>query len=85
VVRALPPVIERFGASGQAGLAIDFGGALGVELRRAADGVEVRLSASAALQPAARAELADLCRALVARGVAVARAEVSGRKASPFR
>jgi hypothetical protein len=80
-VRALPPVIETFGASGQAALAIDFGGSLGVELRQAPGGVEVRLSASAALRPAARAELAGLCRTLAARGVAVVSAEVCGGRA----
>ncbi len=80
-VRALPPVIEAFGASGQAALSIDFGGALGVELRQAPGGVEVRLSASAALRPAARAELAALCRTLAARGVSVVSAEVRGGRA----
>jgi len=77
-VRALPPVIEAFRASGQAGLAIDFGGGMGVELRQAAGGVEVRLAAPAALRPAARAELACLCQALEARGVSVVSAEVRG-------
>jgi hypothetical protein len=77
-VRALPPVIEAFRASGQAGLAIDFGGAMGVELCQAPGGVEVRLAAPAALRPAARAELAGLCHALEARGVSVVSAEVRG-------
>ena len=77
-VRALPPVIEAFRASGQVGLAIDFGGAMGVELCQAPGGVEVRLAVPAALRSAARAELAGLCHALAARGVAVASAEVRG-------
>jgi len=77
-VRALPPVIEAFHASNQAAISIDFGGAVGVELRQAPGGVEVRLSASAALRPAARAELAGLCQALAARGVSVVSAEVRG-------
>jgi hypothetical protein len=75
-IRTLPPVIEAFGGSGREVLTIDFGGALGVELRQAAGGVEVLLSAPRSLQPAARTELAGLCRALAARGVAVASAEV---------
>jgi len=77
-VRALPPVVEAFGASGQAGLSIDFGGALRVELRQAPGGVELRLSAPDALRVSARLELAGLCRTLAARGVAVVRAEVGG-------
>lgn len=77
-VRALPPVIEAFRASGQAGVAIDFGGAMGVELCQAPGGVEVRLAAPAALRPAARVELAGLCHALEARGVSVVSAEVRG-------
>ncbi len=75
-VRALPPVIEAFDASARPSLAIDFGGALGVELSQAPGGVEVSLLVSAALRPAARVELAGLCRALAARGVAVVCAEV---------
>ena len=51
-MRALPPVIEAFATTGRAALAIDFGGVLGVELRQAAEGVEVRLLASASLRPA---------------------------------
>jgi hypothetical protein len=77
-VRALPPVIESFGASGRPSLALDFGATLGVDLCQAPGGVEVRLSVSAALRPAARVELAGLCRALASRGVAVVRAEVGG-------
>ena len=77
-VRALPPVIESFGASGRELLALDFGGAIGVELRRAPGGVEVGLSVPMALRPVARAELAGICRALAARGVTVASAEVRG-------
>jgi hypothetical protein len=77
-VRALPPVVETFHSSGLAALSLDFGGAVGVELRQAPGGVELRLSASAALLPAARAELAGLCRTLVARGVSVVSAEVRG-------
>jgi hypothetical protein len=77
-VLALGPVIEAFQASGRVALSLDFGGALGVELRGAPEGVEVLIRASAALLPAARAELAGLCRSLAARGVAVASAEVRG-------
>ncbi len=78
VVRALPPVIEAFGASGREVLALHFGGGLGVELRRSPDGVEVGLTVPAALRPAARVELAGICQALAARGVKVASAEVRG-------
>jgi hypothetical protein len=78
VVRALPPVIEAFGASGREVLALDFGGAMGVELRRAPGGVEVGLTVPAALRPAARVELAGICQALAVRGVAVVSAEVRG-------
>lgn len=75
-VRALPPVLEAFGAAGREVLSIDFGGALGVELRRAPGGVEVQLSVPAALRPAAGLELAGLCRELASRGVTVVSAEV---------
>jgi hypothetical protein len=79
-VRTLPPIIETFQASSRTALSLDFGGALGVDLRQASGGVELRLSASAVLLPAARAELAGLCRTLAARGVAVVSAEVRGRR-----
>lgn len=77
-VRALPPVIEAFGAAGREVLVLDFGGAIGVELRRAPGGVEVGLAVPAALRPAARVELAGICQALAARGVTVVCAEVRG-------
>jgi len=75
-VRALPPVLETFGGAGREVLSIDFGGAIGAELRRAPGGVEVELSVPAALRPAARVELAALCRELASRGVTVVSAEV---------
>jgi len=77
-VRALPPVLEAFGGAGREVLSIDFGGAIGVELRRAPGGVEIELSVPAALRPAARLELAGLCRELACRGVTVVSAEVRG-------
>ena len=77
-VRALPPVLEAFGGAGREVLSIDFGGAIGVELRRAPGGVEVELSVPAALRPAARVELAVLCQGLASRGVTVVSAEVRG-------
>ncbi len=84
-IRALPPVIEAFGGAGREVLAIDFGGALAVELRQAAGGVAVQLSAPGSLQPAARTELAGLCRALASRGVVVVSAEVRGSPPGPGR
>jgi hypothetical protein len=71
-------VVEAFRAAGRAALAIDFGGGLGVELRQVPGGVELCLAAPPPLRPAARLELAGLCRALVSRGVGVAGAAVRG-------
>jgi hypothetical protein len=81
------PAVEAFRLAGRDALALDFGPALGVELRRGPEGIEVRLHASPGLAPAARAELPGLVRTLVARGVPVARAEVRSRRsgAGPHR
>lgn len=79
-VRAVVPAVEVFRQSGRAALALDLGPALGVELRRADGGVEVALSVTPALAPAARAELPHLLRTLAARGVAVVGAEVRERR-----
>ncbi|HET8734372.1 MAG TPA: hypothetical protein VFM45_11450, partial [Anaeromyxobacteraceae bacterium] len=72
-------------AAGRPALALDFGPALSVELRQRGEGVELALTAAAALAPAARAELPGLLRALAARGVPVLRAEVRQRGAAPER
>jgi hypothetical protein len=77
-VRALPPAIVASriadGAQG-AQLSLSFG-ALGVELRAGARGLEIALTSSAPLLGAARAELPGLVEALRARGIRVARADV---------
>jgi len=80
-VRAIVPAVEAFRLGGREALALDFGRALGVELKRAPGGVEVALAAAPALASAARAELPGLLRALAARGVPVVRAEVRERGA----
>jgi hypothetical protein len=78
-VRALPPAVEAFRRTGQASLTLDFGSALGVELRAAPGGVTLTLTAAPGLGPAARAELPGLLRTLAARGVQVVRAEARSR------
>jgi len=78
-VRAVVPAVEAFRLGGREALSLDFGRALGVELRQRPGGVELSLTAAAALAPAARAELPGLLRALAARGVPVLRAEVRER------
>jgi hypothetical protein len=77
--RAAPPVVAAFQRSGVPAVALDFGREVSVELRRGPEGVELCLSAPAGLGGAARLELAGLHRALVARGVTLARAEVRER------
>jgi len=78
-VRAVVPAVEAFRLGGREALSLDFGRALGVEVRQRPGGVEVSLTAASALAPAARAELPGLLRALAARGVPVLRAEVRER------
>lgn len=78
-VRAVVPAVEALRLGGREALSLDFGRALGVELRQRPGGVELSLSTSAALAPAARAELPGLLRALAGRGVPVVRAEVRSR------
>jgi hypothetical protein len=78
-VRAVPAAALAFQAQGRAALALDLGPALSVELRAAPSGVEIVLRPEGALSRAAAAELPGLVRALRARGVAVARAEVKAR------
>jgi hypothetical protein len=83
-VRALPPVIEAARLQDGARLALTLGGALAVDLRGGAAGVEVTLRPAAALGQAAAAELPALVAALRARGVRVARAELaSGARRPP--
>lgn len=83
-VRALPPVIEAARLRDGARLALTLGGALAVDLRGGAAGVEVTLRPEAALGQAAAAELPALVAALRARGVRVARAELAlGARRSP--
>ena len=78
-VRAVPAAALAFQAQGNETLALDLGPALTVELRAAPAGVELVLRPAGALSRAAAAELPALLRALRARGVAVARAEVRAR------
>lgn len=82
-VRSLPPVIEAARLQDGARLALTLGGALGVELRGGAAGVEVTLRPEAALGRAAAAELPALVAALRARGVRVARAGLAPAAGRP--
>jgi hypothetical protein len=75
-VRALPPVIEAAHLRESAQLTLALGGALGVDLRASAQGLEVTLRPADWLARAAGAELPGLVAALRARGLRVARAEV---------
>jgi hypothetical protein len=79
VLRALPVTIEAARVREGAPLALELGRALSVELRAGRDGLELVLRPDAALSRAAAAELPGVVRALRARGVAVARAEVRAR------
>jgi hypothetical protein len=81
-VRAVVPAVEAFRAGGREALALEFGPALGVELRQVSGGIELTLSTAPALAPAARVELDGLVRTLAARGVPVVRAEVRARAGS---
>jgi len=74
-VRAFPPAIVATPLRDGAQLALNFG-ALGVELRAGAQGLELALRPAAPLADAARAELPGLVAALRASGIKVARAEV---------
>jgi hypothetical protein len=80
--RAVVPAAEAFRRSGRETLTLDFGPALGVELRAHAGGVDLTLAAGPGLSAAARAELPALVRALAARGVTVLRAGVRPRGAA---
>jgi hypothetical protein len=85
-VRALPAAIEAARLQGNAQITLTLGGALGVDLRGRADGVELTLRPDAALGRAAAAELPALVAALRARGVRVVGAEVRttpGARRSP--
>lgn len=77
-IRAAPPAIAAALRQGQPQLALGFGTALSIDLRAGAQGLEVSLRPSPALERAARAELPGLVEALRARGLRVARAEVRG-------
>jgi hypothetical protein len=78
-VRAVVPAVEAFRLGGREALTLDFGRALGVEVRAMPGGVTVTLAAAPGLLPAARAELPGLVRALAARGVNVLHADVRER------
>jgi hypothetical protein len=80
-VRAVVPAVEALRRSGREAVSLDFGRALGVELRVEPGGVAITLAAAPGLAAAARAELPTLARVLAARGVAVVRAEVRTRHA----
>lgn len=78
-LRSVPPAVEALRRGDREVLALDFGRALGVEVREAPGGVVLTLAAAPGLLSAARAALPGLARALAARGVAVVRAEVRAR------
>lgn len=75
-IRAAPPAIAAALRQAQPQLALQFGTALSVDLRAGAQGLELSLRPSPALERAARAELPGLVEALRARGLRVVRAEV---------
>lgn len=79
--RAVVPAVEAFRRSGREALSLDFGPALGVEVRVQGGGVALTLAAAPGLAAAARAELPNLVRALAGRGVSVVHAEVRPRSA----
>jgi hypothetical protein len=78
-VRAVVPAVEAFRLGGREALTLDFGRALGVEVRAVPGGVTVTLATPPGLLPAARTELPGLLRALAARGVNVLHADVRER------
>jgi len=80
-IRTLPAAIQAAHVREGAPLELALGRALSVELRSGRGGVEVVLRPEARLARDAAAELPGLVRALRARGVAVARAEVHSRGA----
>jgi hypothetical protein len=77
-VRALPAAVAALPAGS---LALSFGSALSVDLRVGAEGLELTLRPTPALERAARAELPGLVEALRARGLRVARADIRSRSA----
>jgi len=78
-IRAAPPAIAAALREAQPQLTMQFGSALSIDLRAGAQGLELSLRPSQALERAARAELPGLVEALRARGLRVVRAEVAGR------
>jgi hypothetical protein len=83
ILRALPVAVETARLQDGAPLELAFGRALSVELRAGRAGLEIALRPDASLARAAAAELPALLRALRARGIAIARAEVRGRPPAP--
>jgi len=78
-IAQVTPAVEAFWREGRQAVVLDFGRALGVELRCEAGAVVVALSVPPDLAGAARAEVPGLVAAVAARGVMVARAEVRRR------
>jgi hypothetical protein len=79
LVRTLPVSVEAARVREGAPLALELGAALSVEVRQVRGGLELVLRPDAAVSRAAAAELPAVVRALRARGLAVARAEVRAR------
>jgi hypothetical protein len=84
-VRAAPAVIATALRPGGAELALTFGGALSLDVRSGAQGLELTLRPASGLERATRAELPGLVDALRARGLRVASAEVRPRAPAPRR
>jgi len=82
-IRAAPSAIQAASVRAGAPLRIDLGRALSVELARGRGGVEVVLRPEPRFAREAAAELPGLVRALRARGIPVARAEVRPRGPGP--
>lgn len=79
LVRTLPVSVDAHLVRDGAPLALELGQALSVELRRRPEGLELLLRPDASLARAAAADLPAVVRALRARGLTVARAEVRAR------
>jgi hypothetical protein len=85
LLRALPVSMTASREPREVSLSLTFGRSLHVELRARPEGIDLVLRPDDRLRGAATAELPRIVAALGARGIAVGRAEIRGRTASPPR
>ena len=78
-VAQVAPAVEAFWREGRAALSLDFGRALGLELRSEGGAVALALRAPPDLLAAARAAVPGMVAAVAVRGIPVVRAEVRQR------